>query len=320
MKKHFVFDHDNLLFNENTKDFKKVFFKYSLLFLGSIATSVFYITIFTTFFDTPKEKQFIKERDELLTKYKVMLRQQEIISDYLHDIESRDNNKYRSVFEMNIIPEDVRLAGVGGSRKKLPSEYLEDFDDVKEVSAKIDNIRRRLYIQSKSFDDIEEMATQKDKMVASIPAIPPLLQKDYRRISDYFGYRKDPFTGGRRMHHGLDFSGTNGSPIYSTGNGYVESVTYSRRGYGNNVVVNHGFGYKTRYAHLSEISVKKGDTLLRGDVVGLLGNSGRSTGAHLHYEVVYHGKAKNPLNYMNSILDSELDQIVKNAEEIKKST
>lgn len=317
MKKQFVFDKDNLSFKEISKNFKKIFLKFFLQFIASIILSILYISIFTTFFDTPKIKLYTKERDELLSKYLVLTSQQEALSQYLHDIESRDNSKYRSVFEMPVIPSEVRMAGIGGSRFKLPSTYLEDFEIVSKAAKGIDNIRRRMYIQSKSFDDVEVMALQKDKMVASVPAIPPLLQKDYNRISDFYGYRRDPFTGGRKFHDGLDFSGPKGSPIYSTGDGKVISVTFSLRGYGNNVIVSHGFGYKTRYAHLSRILVKNGDAVKRGDAVGLLGNTGRSTGAHLHYEVIRNNETVNPMNFMNSILDSEMDQIVKKAEESK---
>jgi murein DD-endopeptidase MepM/ murein hydrolase activator NlpD len=171
-------------------------------------------------------------------------------------------------------------------------------------------------MQSKSFDEVIDLAKNKEQMILSVPAIQPVSVKDMARISDYFGFRRDPFTKEKKVHYGIDFVGPKGAPIYATGNGKVVSAEFSFFGYGNVVVIDHGFGYRTRYAHLQKIDVKVGNQVARGQVIGKLGSSGRSTGPHLHYEVLLRNKPVDPMNYFNDMSPEIFDSMVKNSSQL----
>jgi murein DD-endopeptidase MepM/ murein hydrolase activator NlpD len=191
---------------------------------------------------------------------------------------------------------------------------LEGYDNsgvVINTFKRIDVLSKKIYVQSKSFDTVIELAKNKEKMNACIPAIQPVGLKDFARISDYFGARSDPFTGKRTMHHGMDFTGPKGSDIFATGDGVVVTSGYTVHGYGNRVIIDHGYGYKTIYAHLNKIYVDEGQRVSRGDVIGALGNTGRSTGAHLHYEVKLNNRSVNPINYyFNDMSEEEYELMV----------
>jgi len=181
-----------------------------------------------------------------------------------------------------------------------------------DIATKIDQITWKTYAQSKSFDEVIDLARNKEQMILSIPAIQPIAIDDLNRISDYFGVRRDPFLRTTKFHHGIDFAGPKGVPVYATGNGKVEVAEFSFFGYGNVILIDHGFGYKSRYAHLQKIIVKPGDTVVRGQIIGTLGNSGRSTGPHLHYEVIHRNKTVDPINYFNEMSPEEFNMMVRN--------
>jgi murein DD-endopeptidase MepM/ murein hydrolase activator NlpD len=314
MKKEFTFDHKNLQFNETPKRRRAIIIKYLSFFLLSVVLSIVYITIFTYFFQTPKQKEYQKQKEQILSEYKKLENNQKIVAAYLDAIQTNDNRKYRQVFEMDPIPSDVRRAGAGGNEVKIPVVGLDHIAIVKRTTKSLDQLERQLYMQSKSYDKVEEMAHQKEKMIAAMPAIPPLLSKDYRRISDRFGMRLHPVKHRYIPHKGVDFAGSIGVDIYATGDGVVKLTKVSNRGYGREILIDHGFGYKTRYAHLSKILVKEGDVVSRGTLIGKMGNSGTSTGPHLHYEVIHKNIAKDPLLYVGDISDEELQQVVKSGE------
>lgn len=229
----------------------------------------------------------------------------------LADIELRDDKLYRPIFELTSIPSMIREAGYGGARQYEELKGLTTSNLMIETFTKLDKLSRKLYVQSKSFDTVSKLAKNKEKMIAAMPAIQPISLDDFTRISDYFGYRRDPFNGTRRMHNGMDFTGPVGTDIYATGEGVVEEAGYNLYGYGNRVIINHGYGYKTIYAHLHKVKVKAGDKVKRGEVVGTLGNTGRSTGPHLHYEVRLNNNPKNPMNYyFNDITAEQYDEMV----------
>ena len=227
------------------------------------------------------------------------------IETVLDDIQKRDDNIYREIFEANPIPTEIRKAGFGGVNKY---KYLEGFSNIeflKELDNKFDVLKKQLYVQSKSFDQIIELTKDKNKMLSSIPAIQPLSNKDLSRMASGFGYRIDPIYKTRKFHAGMDFSAKTGTPIYATGDGKVFKVSKSKRGYGNHVVIDHGYGYKTLYAHMSKTAVKRNQKVSRGDVIGFVGNTGKSVAPHLHYEVHKDGKKINPVNFYYNDLNAE---------------
>jgi murein DD-endopeptidase MepM/ murein hydrolase activator NlpD len=239
-----------------------------------------------------------------------MLNESDIL---LTEIQQRDNNIYRSIFEADTIPSSLRMGGLGGVSRYDELQWFSKSNLLIDIASKLDQVTWKTYIQSKSFDEVVGLAKNKEKMIVSIPAIQPVSVSDLNRISDYFGSRWDPFTRKRKFHYGIDFAGPKGVPVYATGNGKVVSAEFSFFGYGNVVLIDHGFGYKSRYAHLQSIAVSSSDKVTRGQIIGYLGNSGRSTGPHLHYEVLHRNNAVDPLNYFNEMSPEEFDLMVNKA-------
>ena len=271
---------------------------------ASIITSLSFF-VFYSFFDSPKEKKLKSEINFLTSNYQKFESKLLDIETVLDDIQKRDDNIYREIFEANPIPTEIRKAGFGGVNKY---KYLEGFSNtelLKELDNKFDVLKKQLYVQSKSFDQIIELTKDKNKMLSSIPAIQPLSNKDLSRMASGFGYRIDPIYKTRKFHAGMDFSAKTGTPIYATGDGKVFKVSRSKRGYGNHVVIDHGYGYKTLYAHMSKTAVKRNQKVSRGDVIGFVGNTGKSVAPHLHYEVHKDGKKINPVNFYYNDLNAE---------------
>ena len=272
----------------------------SALIITSLSFFVFY-----SFFDSPKEKKLKSEINFLTSNYQKFESKLLEVEAVLDDIQKRDDNIYREIFEANPIPTEIRKAGFGGVNKY---KYLEGFSNtelLKELDNKFDVLKKQLYVQSKSFDQIIELTKDKNKMLSSIPAIQPLSNKDLSRMASGFGYRIDPIYKTRKFHAGMDFSAKTGTPIYATGDGKVFKVSKSKRGYGNHVVIDHGYGYKTLYAHMSKTAVKRNQKVSRGDVIGFVGNTGKSVAPHLHYEVHKDGKKINPVNFYYNDLNAE---------------
>lgn len=310
-KQKYFFDNSTLEYRLFEKDFKKKVTKFLFYFIGSIALSALYIGIFLHFFDSPEEKSLKRENNELVLNYQLLDRKIADVDYRLNSIQNNDDKIYRPIFEIEPISGAIRNAGYGGVNRYEVFESWRNGEMVINTSSSIDRIAKKLYVQSKSYDEISYLALNKEKFLDARPAIMPVSPGEYYRISDYFGVRKDPFTGRKKEHHGIDFAGRKGLSIYVAGDGVIEKVKYGRFGYGREIVVNHGFGYKTRYAHLQKWLVEEGQVVKRGEVIGLLGSSGRSTGPHLHYEVIYKGKKINPLNYFNrDVTGEEFERIV----------
>ncbi len=269
---------------------------------------IFYI-LADNFIDSPKEKRLKRDLDNMVLQYEIMNQRLEQVSTVLRDMEYRDDNIYRVIFEADPIPNEVRLAGFGGANRYKNLEGYGNSDLIIDTRKKLDQITKQVYVQSKSFDDVLEMAKNKDKMLQSIPAIQPVANKDLRRIASGFGYRIHPIYKVRKLHTGMDFSATTGTPIYATGDGRISrdrgKDKVGGHGYGKYVVIDHGYGYKTLYAHMSKVSVKPGDRVKRGDVIGYVGNTGSSTAPHLHYEVIKNGSKINPINFFYNDLTPE---------------
>jgi murein DD-endopeptidase MepM/ murein hydrolase activator NlpD len=277
--------------------------------LSYLATGTVFaaITIWLAFkyLDSPKELIQKKEVERLRFQYEDLNRRLELMQSVLNDIAERDNNIYRVVFEAEPIPEDIRRAGIGGSDRYVKLQGASNSEVMIETTRKLDQVAKQLYIQSKSFDEVIDLAKNKSQMLASIPAIQPMANKDLKRMASGFGWRTHPIYKTQHFHTGMDFAANIGTPIYATGDGTVERADDTEQGYGNHVVLNHGFGYNTLYGHMSKYAVRAGQKVKRGDVIGYVGSTGMSTAPHLHYEVIKNGEKINPVNFYYNDLSPE---------------
>ena len=296
-------------------------FKKFIVYLTSSAILAFFtLLIFFQYFDSPKEKRLKGEINHLLSQYEIINNDLEKIELVLDDIQNRDDNIYRTIFEADPIPTSIRKQGFGGVNRYKKLSGYSNSDLIINTSKKIDQLTKQLYLQSKSFDEIIELAKNKSKMLASIPAIQPVANKDLKRMTSGYGYRIHPIYKTRKMHYGMDYSAKVGTEIYATGDGIVSKVKRSKRGYGNYVKINHGFGYETLYAHMSKYIVKQGQKVKRGEVIGYVGNTGISTAPHLHYEVRKDNKKINPVNfYFNDLTPDEYEKMLELASQPNQS-
>ena len=286
------------------------------LFAASLVLAVVYFWIYVSVlgYELPKTVMLKKENAEWCSRMEVLNRQLDKYDEALTALQMRDDDIYRSIFGMHEIPAEVRNAGFGGVNRY---EYLEGVDQqglLKKTMVKLDVLTKKSYVQSQSFDEVALLSKRAGDMASCIPAISPVVpDRKIYRLSSSFGFRSDPFSGRTKRHTGVDFALKPGNPIYATGDGVVESVKFEFFGYGNSVVINHGFGYKTRYAHLKSIGVVEGMKVKRGECIGESGNSGRSSGPHLHYEVLYKDRHVNPANYYDlTITPEEYSTMVQN--------
>ena len=256
--------------------------------------------------ELPKTTILKKRNASLLSQVEVLGTSIREYDERLTALQMRDNDIYRTVLGMGKIAPEVRDAGFSGANRYLwldDSEYNNEF---RRAVVRTDILLKKAYIQSKSYDEVGRLANRAGNMASCVPIIPPINpDKNKYPLSSRFGGRIDPKYNRPAFHHGLDFAAKVGYPVYATGDGVVESVNLSVVGYGNQIVIDHGFGYKTRYAHLSFVNVAEGMSVKRGENIGNVGNSGKSTGAHLHYEVIYKGRPTNPMNYMDLDMTTE---------------
>jgi murein DD-endopeptidase MepM/ murein hydrolase activator NlpD len=305
-------------FNTNSLKYEKVvvpFRKRFLRFLGWLATAMVFSAIIIAlayqFLDSPKEKQLKREIGVMSLQYEILQQRMERMEKVLKDLQHNDDNIYRVIFEADPIPQSVRQAGYGGVEKYKSLQGYDNSSLIIETTQQLDKLMRQMYVQSKSFDEVFELAKNKKELLASIPGIQPVSNKDLTRVASGFGYRIHPIYKTSMLHTGIDFTAPVGTEIYATGNGVVKEVEKEGRGYGNNVIINHGFGYETLYAHMSRIIVKPGQKVIRGQVIGYVGNTGSSTGPHCHYEVIKNGNKINPINYFfNDLSPEQYEQVL----------
>jgi murein DD-endopeptidase MepM/ murein hydrolase activator NlpD len=221
------------------------------------------------------------------------------------NVEERDNNLYRVYFEASPIPEEQRRAGFGGVNRYKDLEGYDNSDLVINTAKRLDILTKQTVVQSRSLDEIERLAANKAALIEAIPTIQPVKNKDLTRIASGFGYRSDPFTKARKMHFGMDFTAKRGTPVYASGNGVVKRADSRSSGFGKHIRIDHGFGYISLYAHLSKYNVRRGQKVKRGDIIGYVGNTGRSAGPHLHYEIIKDNKKIDPLNFYYGNLSPE---------------
>lgn len=279
----------------------------------SLILAIGIIAIYNTYFDSPKEAQLKKENKELLFYYDMMEKEVKNVKDVLGSLQERDDDVYRNIMGTEPIPSSIRQAGVGGAEryKNIIESDLEREKLILDMMTDLDKVKKQMYIQTKSYDEILEMARNKEKMLASMPAIQPIPNKELKRLASGYGMRMHPILKVVRMHEGCDFSAPRGTPIYATGDGEVVRVSSSFNGFGNLVVIDHGYGFITKYAHMDSFNVKKGDKVKRGDCIGFVGNSGTSTAPHLHYEIHRKGQPINPIHYFyQDVTDGEYEKLL----------
>ncbi len=299
-------------YDSETLSYKKIKYKKRTLFtkfFGIIVAlglaMVFGFVILSYFFETPHEKELKRELEFIkLSEEEHSSRIQELDL-VLEDLKERDNNIYRTFFELNPIPDERRNEGFGGINRYKGIEGNTNSETVIALNQDIDKLAKKLYIQSKSLDEIVTMAEKKEELLAAIPAIQPVKNEDLKRMASGYGWRIDPFTKARKRHLGMDFSAKRGTPVYATGPGVVIRADARSSGYGKHIRIDHGFGYITLYAHLSKYNVRKYQRVKRGDIIGYVGNTGRSEAPHLHYEVHKNTVKVNPINYYYGNLSPE---------------
>ncbi len=281
----------------------------SYLATGSVFAAVTIILAYK-FLDSPKEKQLKREIEAVQLQYDLLNKKMNQVDVVLNDLQDRDDNIYRTIFEADPIPNSIRKAGFGGSDRYSGLEGFDNTQLMKATTERLDRITKQLYIQSKSFDEVVKMAKNKQQLIASIPAIMPLNNKDLKHQPSGYGWRTHPIYKTQEFHPGMDFTAEQGTPIYATGDGVVEAADASAQGYGNHVVIDHGFGYKTLYGHMSKIATVPGRKVKRGELIGYVGSTGMSTGPHVHYEVIKNGEKVNPINFYYNDLTPEEYQVM----------
>lgn len=313
-KKKYKFNPETLNYERIGISIKEKLTRILAFFSSSLAFSLIWVGIVIYFYETPRTKALQRENQELLSQYELLLKDLEKVENVLADLQQRDDNIYRVIFETDPIPSTIRKAGFGGTNKYSQLERMSNSALVVEAARKLDILSKEAYIQSKSFDEVMKLALNKEDMLASIPAIQPITNKDLKRTASGWGYRIHPIYKVRKMHWGMDFTAPVGTPVYATGNGKVVEIAGSVPGYtefGKYVKINHGYGYETVYGHLSKYNVKPGQEVKRGDIIGFVGNTGASTAPHLHYEVHKDGQRVNPaLYYFKDLTADEYDKMI----------
>jgi murein DD-endopeptidase MepM/ murein hydrolase activator NlpD len=261
--------------------------------------------------NTPAEISQKRALENYELQFEILSKKLNQIEAVVENIEERDNNIYRVYFEASPIPEEQRRAGFGGVNRYKNLEGYDNSDLIINTTKRLDVLSKQTVVQSRSLDEIERLAENKAELIEAIPSIQPIKNQDLTRMASGYGYRTDPFTKKRRFHYGMDFSARKGTPIYATGNGVVKRADNRSSGYGKHIRIDHSFGYISLYAHLSKYNVRRGQRVKRGDIIGYVGNTGRSVGPHLHYEIFKDKKKINPLNfYYGNLSQKEFDALL----------
>ncbi len=303
--KKYIFNPETLSYEVQKVSGRRRAVRSLLMLAGSVVLAFFYFWIYTSVLglELPKTQILKQANESWRAKVDVLNSRMDEYEEVLSELQLRDDKVYRAVYGMGSISSEIREAGFGGVNRYSYLERADDGQMLMNTLMRLDRLTKKACVQSKSFDDVQSVSKMAGDMASSVPAIPPVSPDT--RISSTFGVRTDPISGLLSRHMGMDFAMKPGCSVYVTGDGVVEQVVYSRIGYGNCVVVNHGFGYKTRYAHLSAIFVSEGDKIKRGDFIAKTGNTGKSSGPHLHYEVIYMGQPINPYNFLDMTIPVE---------------
>lgn len=307
----YKFNPDSLSFDKVRLSYKAVLLRFLAYFVGSLIVAAIYGFIFTILFDSPEEKALKREIEQMTIQYSLMQKEMGTIEKVISHLQETDDNLYRTIFEAEPVHSTLREGGTGGVNRYKELEGFNNSAIVLETAKRLDRIRKQVYIQSRSFDELIGLARDKEEMLKCIPAIMPISNKDLTRTASGFGLRIHPIYKIIKFHSGMDFTAPSGTDIYATGNGVVTTVLASRRGLGNHIIIDHGFGYSSLYAHLDRFNVRKGQKVQRGDVIGFVGNTGMSVAPHVHYEVKLNGIHVDPVNYyFNDLTAGEYERMV----------
>lgn len=293
----YKFNPDSLSFDRVRLGLKTLIFRFMAYFVGSVIVALCYWVIFAAFFDSPREKALEREIEQMTIQYDLIHREMASIEKVLDGLQKTDDNLYRTIFESEPLPSSLREGGVGGINRYESLEGYSNSKLVIETANRLDKIRKKVYVQAKSFDELIDLAQSKEEMLRSVPAIIPLSNKDLTRTASGFGWRIHPIYKISKFHNGMDFTAPEGTEVYATGNGTIVKVQSSQRGLGKHIIVDHGFGYQSIYGHLSNFNVRVGQRVQRGEVIGYVGNTGLSVANHLHYEIKLNGVNVDPVNY-----------------------
>lgn len=307
-------------YNSETDNYERIFpswkqrfLKWGLFLLASICLGVCFYFVFTLIWGSPTEANLRRENLSLKSQYNILNRRLENSLRVMSDIQKRDDNFYRVMMQMEPLSHSQRYAGLDNEERYKSLSKLNDSRLVMLLTQRLDLFDRQLYAQSLSFDQLRAVASEQSEKLTHVPSIIPINIKDYTMSSGY-GYRRDPIYGTTKFHEGLDFAAAIGTDVYATADGFVLEAD-RKSGYGNCVDLSHGYNYVTRYAHLSEILVKEGQEVKRGDLIGKVGSTGKSTGPHLHYEVRFKDEPQNPVNYyFMDLTPEQYDEMVREAE------
>jgi murein DD-endopeptidase MepM/ murein hydrolase activator NlpD len=300
----YKFDPDSLSFDKIRLGIKALLLRFLAYFIGSLVVALIYWVIYASFFDSPKEKALKREVEQMAIQYDLIHREMANVESVLEDLQTTDDNLYRTIFDAEPIPSTLREGGIGGVNRYEALEGYNNSNLVIETASRLDKIRKKVVVQSKSFEHLIKLAENKEEMLRSVPAIIPISNKDLTRTASGFGWRIHPFYKISKFHFGMDFTAPLGTDVYATGNGTVVDVSSSQRGLGKHIIIDHGFGYTTIYAHLNNFNVRVGQKVQRGDIIGFVGSTGMSVANHLHYEIKLNGVNVDPVNYYFEDLSS----------------
>lgn len=281
---------------------------------AALVTSVIISYFAFQFIGSPNEKLLRIENERMSDNYNELNDQLATLQQQMKELEKRDNDVYRSIFEANPIPDSVRAKELEKKQEVAKVESMGNNQLLTSIVSTMDNLSARIDAQKKSYDEISKLITNKQVLLACTPAIQPVSNKDLERIASGFGYRIDPIYKTMKLHAGLDFAAPQGTPIYATADGTVTTAGNTGNGYGNHVVINHGYGYETLYGHMVKVKVRSGEKVKRGQVIGWVGSTGKSTGPHCHYEVHKNGQKLDPVYFFyNDLSPEQFDLLLKKA-------
>ncbi|QFZ55127.1 M23 family metallopeptidase [Oceanihabitans sp. IOP_32] len=316
----YYYDSETLSYRKIERKKRTTFAYASLFLLGTFLFSLIIFFIANLYVESPKEKALNRELQNMELQFQLLNKKMDEAEAVLANVAERDNNIYRVYFEANPIPEEQRRAGFGGINRYRDLEGFDNSKLIIESSKRLDILQKQIVVQSKSLDEITVLAEEKEILLSAIPAIQPVKNEDLTRMASGYGVRTDPFTKVKKMHWGMDFSAPTGTPIYAPGDGIVTRADSRSSGYGKHIRIDHGFGYVSLYAHLHKYNVKKNQKVKRGDIIGFVGNTGRSMGPHLHYEIYKDGKRINPINfYYGSLTAEEFNKLLESASQENQS-
>lgn len=297
-----VYNPETLLYEPQNESKRSKVLRICVLVIVAPALVWLYFWLYTTVFgfELPKTALLRRRNARYQAKLELLNRQMDLYEETLQGIEERDDHVYRSIYGLGEIPDDVKYSGLVGENRYAHLDEYGANANLKSTMRRMDQLTKRVYIQSKSLDEVGGLARDAGDMIACVPSVPPICPEPGKyHLSSPFGHRTDPVYGGGEYHSGQDIATHRGNPVYATGDGVVEIADFNFRGYGNEILIDHGYGYKSHYAHLNTIEVVPGMKVKRGERIGSVGNSGKSTGCHLHYEVIYRGSFVNPMSFMD---------------------